>query len=142
MSPAVKILYRTVQARAQHPMVVLHDPTELEAIRAEVLGLMDQVKLTYVRRFGGAIETAEGWRLLFVSTSDIDSLCGVRSDLVFARLSEWTKEAINGSLKPFLTGGCLRGWKVTAALLKSGHMADADLRPTSIDDYLVNLDLP
>lgn len=137
MSPAAQILYRIAHGQAEIPMVILRDPTELHDTRAAVIGLMETLRLSFVHK-RDAIETAE-WRITFAAREDLDMLCGVRADLMFARLSEWTEQELNESLKPFLSGGIL-GCKLTRALLKGGHMTTADLRPRSIDDYLVNLD--
>ncbi len=141
MTLAVQILYRALWAQAESPLIVLRESGKAQETRAEVIRLMEQLRLSFTHK-RDSVQTANGCCMTFVSGTDLDMLCGVRSDLLFARLSEWTPEEVNTLLKPFLTGGTfsLYRWKVTQALLKGGHMTEADLRPTSIDDYLVNLD--
>lgn len=142
MSPVVKVLYRTLCAQAESPMVILRGEGQAEEMQRQMGTLMADIGLSQARLQRGTIQTGD-CRFTFVSGADLDTLCGVRADLMFARLSEWTQEEVNCSLKPFLVSRFgLHRWKTTQALLKKGHMTEADLIPASIDDYLVNLDLP
>lgn len=144
MLPHVTILYRTLVAQAMHPMVILRDQEELaqthravDELMGTLGGLCHQHRNTKDR-----IEMVDGCHLLFVTGDDLDKLCGVRADLMFTRLSEWSDEERNTLLKPFLAGGVgLQRHRLEQALIKQGLMTNADrYGRLRIDDVLVNLD--
>jgi hypothetical protein len=140
MLPHVKVLYRTIASGAEHALVLLKGDWGANALRGDVSALMTSLGIDHNAQ-QRCIQAAS-YTIRFASADPYD-LCGVRGDIVFARLSEWTEDEINTVIKPMLAGGGrLHAYHLARRLIKRGLMTEDECYypHRTIDHLLINLD--